>query len=93
MGSKCGADVGPRILAQWPTFLEEIAITVMAGMDVRSAFTVCCSKTSGYFRKICDKTVLKLQSGASLAVALSSMEKRGCGTCKQVEGHLVQANL
>ncbi|HOL11300.1 MAG TPA: type II secretion system F family protein [Bacillota bacterium] len=80
-----------EILAQWPTFLEEIAITVMAGMDVRSAFTVCCSKTSGYFRKICDKTVLKLQSGASLAVALSSMEKEGVEPASRLRVTLVQA--
>ena len=79
------------IISQWPTFLEELAVTVMAGIDVRSAFEICSLKTHGHLKQISDRTVLKLQSGASLAVALESMEKEGVEPATRLRATLVQA--
>jgi len=63
----------------------------MAGIDVRSAFEICSLKTHGHLKQISDRTVLKLQSGASLAVALESMEKEGVEPATRLRATLVQA--
>ncbi|MBP8613469.1 MAG: type II secretion system F family protein [Firmicutes bacterium] len=80
-----------EVISQWPTFLEELAVTVMAGIDARRAFEICSLKTHGYLKQISERTVLKLQSGASLAVALESMEKEGIEPARRLRATLVQA--
>lgn len=82
-----------RIMAQWPTLLEGMAVAVSAGMDILHAFEICASKTRGHLRAASEKVVLRLHSGMSLPMALDAMEKDGIEPAKRLRATLAQAEV
>jgi len=80
-----------EVLSQWPTLLEGMAVAVIAGMDMQSAFEICSARTHGFLRQAASKVVLRLHSGLPLASALAIMENEGIEPARRLRTTLVQA--
>lgn len=81
------------IQAQWPLFLESMAVAALAGSDLVGAFRIAGRRTYGFFKEELERVIARVQGGMSLGAALAVFDDDKVQCVKRLRSTLIQAEM
>ncbi len=79
--------------AEWPALLEGMAVAVMSGLDMRSAFVTAARRVTGALKPEIEKASARLEGGMQFGQALESLAKAGVPGAERLRSLLLQCDV